>query len=314
MPALPQISDFTGASLTEGGFKAAMAVQREYLAGLLGQDGLAATARGALGVPWRIHESRAAAFAVTADQTGTIFSCTGSWTMTLPAVATAGPGFMVVIRNTGTGSITVARSGADTIEGAATAAIGPGEVAVVFWRAAGAWGLLWLGARGVVRQTLASATSAVIFTFAPALYDEIQFDVYGVRAAFAGNTLVAQLSADGGATWLSSYAWVGQRMIQGSAPVAVGFPTGPDLPLLCGLDAVTGAPEGIWGQISLSAGGAGTARNSMSWEMRGFSSAAFKTHGAGQGNTNAANAVRFAIGGGFAVDANAAIIMRPVRR
>lgn len=51
MPALPNNTEFTGGAITEGGFKTAIAQQRDYLAALLGADGSAATARAALGVP-----------------------------------------------------------------------------------------------------------------------------------------------------------------------------------------------------------------------------------------------------------------------
>lgn len=51
MPALPNNTEFTGGAVTEGGFKTAIAQQRDYLAALLGADGSAATARAALGVP-----------------------------------------------------------------------------------------------------------------------------------------------------------------------------------------------------------------------------------------------------------------------
>lgn len=49
MPVLPTSAAFTDGAVTQGGFKTAIAQQREFLAGLLGVDGTAATARAALG-------------------------------------------------------------------------------------------------------------------------------------------------------------------------------------------------------------------------------------------------------------------------
>lgn len=49
MPVLPTSAAFTDGAVTQGGFKTAIAQQREFLAGLLGTDGTAATARAALG-------------------------------------------------------------------------------------------------------------------------------------------------------------------------------------------------------------------------------------------------------------------------
>lgn len=50
MATLPASTDFTGASVTEAGFKTAITQQRDFLSGLLGTDGTAATARSTLGV------------------------------------------------------------------------------------------------------------------------------------------------------------------------------------------------------------------------------------------------------------------------
>lgn len=47
--ALPAATDFTGAAVTEGGFKTALTSLRTYLAELLGTDGSVATALGTLG-------------------------------------------------------------------------------------------------------------------------------------------------------------------------------------------------------------------------------------------------------------------------
>lgn len=50
MSALPAATDFTGAAVTEGGFKTAITSLRGYLSALFGDDGTAATARNMLGV------------------------------------------------------------------------------------------------------------------------------------------------------------------------------------------------------------------------------------------------------------------------
>ena len=51
MATLPNATEFTDGALTEGDFKTAIAQQRDFLAGLLGNDGTPASARAALGVP-----------------------------------------------------------------------------------------------------------------------------------------------------------------------------------------------------------------------------------------------------------------------
>lgn len=49
--AIPAKSALTGSAVTEGGFKAALDQVNDYLTGLLGSDGLPATARSVLGIP-----------------------------------------------------------------------------------------------------------------------------------------------------------------------------------------------------------------------------------------------------------------------
>lgn len=78
MTALPAATDFTGATVTEGQFKAAITDQRAFLAGLLGADGLPATARGALGL------SLASYFEKT-DPTTVAFTKTGGATVSVKA-------------------------------------------------------------------------------------------------------------------------------------------------------------------------------------------------------------------------------------
>ena len=49
--ALPASSDFTGAGVTEGDFKAAISALRDFLSGLIGADGAPVTALATLGAP-----------------------------------------------------------------------------------------------------------------------------------------------------------------------------------------------------------------------------------------------------------------------
>jgi hypothetical protein len=50
MAAIPSKASFTGTTVTQGQFKTALDSLNDYLTGLLGSDGTAATARTALGV------------------------------------------------------------------------------------------------------------------------------------------------------------------------------------------------------------------------------------------------------------------------
>lgn len=124
MAVLPASSEFTGGSVTEGQFKAALTGQRDFLAGLLGITGTPATALAALGALAGAYVEKTAAYTVTtADRGRLINATTGSWTLALPAAATAGAGFSLYVMNTGAGTITVDPSGAELIDGVATRTI-----------------------------------------------------------------------------------------------------------------------------------------------------------------------------------------------
>lgn len=63
---------------------------------------------------------------VASDHTVCI-EVTGTNTITLLAAATGGAGYQVTVKNAGSGLVTVARSGADTIDGATSVRLGPNE-------------------------------------------------------------------------------------------------------------------------------------------------------------------------------------------
>ena len=129
--ALPPTTDWTDPSVTEGGFKTAQGNLRDYLSGLLGTDGAQATALASLGAALNGVVSKTAAYSVVVGDRGKLFACSGAWTLSLPAVATVGDGFVVGVRNTGTGTITVDGNAAEQIDGAATLDIDKGDAVIL---------------------------------------------------------------------------------------------------------------------------------------------------------------------------------------
>lgn len=95
--ALPLASAATGSGVTEGQFKAFIEAQRAYLAGLLGEDGLPATARTALGIAGPVgtfYKADPTAVAFTKTAAGTASVKAGTYvfigaTLVSFAVATA---------------------------------------------------------------------------------------------------------------------------------------------------------------------------------------------------------------------------------
>jgi len=96
--------------------------------------------RNAANTGWEVRETLAETLAVARSSNTIIaagdfsksFICTGTFTQTLTAAATLGDGFMFWIRNDGTGVITIDPNAAETIDGAATIALAPGDSCVVF--------------------------------------------------------------------------------------------------------------------------------------------------------------------------------------
>ena len=146
MPALPALSDFTGADRTNAQMKVTHAALHAYLVGLLGVDGVPATALAALGALMApgVTTRTAATTLVAADRGRLIQATSGSWALTLPAAAAAGAGWAVVVLNSGAGTITLTRAGSDLIDGAATAALAGGMAALVLSTGTG-WITLTLG-------------------------------------------------------------------------------------------------------------------------------------------------------------------------
>lgn len=131
--ALPPSSDFTGAGVTEGDFKSAITALRDYLSGLAGTDGVTATALATLGATISGYSAKTTTYSVVAADKGKLINATtGTWTLSLLAAATAGDGFNVTVRNSGTGVITVDPNLTETIDGASTIAINASESALLY--------------------------------------------------------------------------------------------------------------------------------------------------------------------------------------
>jgi len=130
--ALPAASEWTGSTVTEGQFKAAQNDLRAYLAGLLGEDGLVATALATLGSAFAGIMSVSVNTTLTTADRGKVINVTsGTITITLPAAASAGAGFCVIVRNSGTGTVTLDGNLTETIDGSETVALKQYDQAVL---------------------------------------------------------------------------------------------------------------------------------------------------------------------------------------
>lgn len=131
MTALPPSSDFVTTGETKGTFKGALSNLRAFLAGLLGTSGNTSDALTALGALGNTVTALTGVYTVVAADRGKLFDCTGTWTLSLTASATLGNGFSVIVRNSGTGIITIAPNLTELVNGQSTLALASGDSVIL---------------------------------------------------------------------------------------------------------------------------------------------------------------------------------------
>jgi hypothetical protein len=132
VPALPSAAAFTGAGITEAQFKTALTDLHDFLSGLLGTEGTQAAALAALGAALNGVVGKSAAYTVIASDRGNLIDATsGTWSLGFTASATLGDGFVVGVRNSGAGVITLDPNASELIDGASTITLAAGESCLV---------------------------------------------------------------------------------------------------------------------------------------------------------------------------------------
>ncbi|MBP2230826.1 hypothetical protein J2847_004135 [Azospirillum agricola] len=81
--------------------------------------------------------TKASAYTVTTADAGVLILASGTWTLALPAAASAGNGFSILLKNTSSGTITVDPAGSETVNGSATIAVPHGASAILVCDGAG---------------------------------------------------------------------------------------------------------------------------------------------------------------------------------
>ncbi|PYF09565.1 hypothetical protein C8J30_108143 [Rhodobacter viridis] len=128
---LPTTATLTTPPSSHAAMRENFANLRAFLAGLLGADGLTSTALATLGALMAAHVACAAATTVAVDDRGKLIACSGTWALTLPSAVSAAAGWCIVVRNSGTGAITVTPVAPTLIDGAATLQIAAGRTVIV---------------------------------------------------------------------------------------------------------------------------------------------------------------------------------------
>lgn len=101
-----------------------------------------AAALQALGTLGNITVAKTGAYTVVNSDRGDVILCSGTFSLTLTAAATLGNGFSFGVVNTGTGTITIDPNASETVDGASTKVLKPGQSAILItdgslWRTVG---------------------------------------------------------------------------------------------------------------------------------------------------------------------------------
>ena len=219
MTALPSAASFTGASVTEGDFKTAISNLLLYLSGQFGSTGVPIDAQAAMGVIFgSAPVPKTGAYSVVAGDRGKTISCSGTFTVSLPDVATVGEGFSVAIANTGSGDITIDPASTQLIGGAATKTLDPHTMAMCSvvgggWETVGSPPTATTTRSGIVQLVDSySSTSLVLAPTANALKSGVDAALAAANLApTAGSTYILCQKAAEATTSNSSYTKTGPQ-------------------------------------------------------------------------------------------------------
>lgn len=128
MTALPQISRFIDSNITEGDFKVALSELRDYLNGLLGEDGTPATAGKKLNLPMSCVLEKTQDCTATSADKGKVLRFTGASAMTLSldAAMALGDGWNITVINDSSADLVIDPYVGELIDGQETLILGAG--------------------------------------------------------------------------------------------------------------------------------------------------------------------------------------------
>lgn len=163
--------------------------------------------------------AKTAAYLVTLADLGSTIFASGTWTLSLPAAAAAGNGFIVLLKNIGTGVITIDPNGSETVDGFTTIGAYQRDSVELVCDGTG-WQAMFANNIAIIAATTLAGISSAQPTIdlpLPAEFMRFELEMSGASPVAASASLGARFSLDGGATYLSTgYAWYGEYVSSGT--------------------------------------------------------------------------------------------------
>lgn len=254
---------------------------------------------------------KTAAYTVALADFGKLIDASASgaaFTVTLPAAATVGDGFVIAVKKTdsSTNAVTIDGNGAETIDGATTLVLDRQYDSIVLRCDGSNWHVVSGRAAGLVLVATASASASATVDFSSgidATYDEYLITFSNVVPATDAQVFHARTSTDGGSTFDSSagnYAWAVSGISEAGGNADSNSTSDTEIQL-SGVSSIGGAAgESLSGELWLHAPSAAR-QTILGWSLHYITSAGELVTVQGAGRRSAAedvDAIRFLFGSG----------------
>lgn len=164
-------------------------------------------AQGAQGAATRSYiRSKSSDYTVTLNDLGCIIDCTGTFILNLTAASTLGDGFYVLVRNTGSGTITIDPNSTETIDGASTSTLVMGNYAILQCNGS-SWTTIASTLKGLSKLPVLSDTSG--------------------KTALSSGELIDSLVSTGIGNTIGPIIWTGSLFIAASINSVANCATSP---------------------------------------------------------------------------------------
>lgn len=247
--------------------------------------------------------AKSGSYTAVVTDLGALFVCNGTFTLSLTEAATLGNGWFCEIKNSGTGVITIAPNGSETLDGLTTLTVYAGESFLLFCDGSNFSTVgRQKGLIPLLSQAAGNNTSIDFIGFTTSDFDEYELHILGLVPATDDTYPMLRISQDTGATWksgASDYNWMrtyngvaafdvadNQIYLIGTTSNGIGNAAGENVSLI--VNIIRPSASGLYKTINFKGGGLAPSGNALDVNGTGFY----------QGNTNAIDGIRILMSSG----------------